>query len=263
MVPQVFVLEEHPSGLYVDVDARSVRLDPGESVELGVYARRLGRPVPSMSVRFALHTQLAIAAVESILPYGAPGYPDDPGEPINSEPREVILPEGCPLEAVTGEDGYGVLALEAHPGEIELPLSRRTIDSQLYLLGDPGGWQAYGAFGPNSGVLEDYHRVGAGCALAVLVFNTHDEIETPTWDDVEPWLRQYAYLYPVMRNPPVNLNLADKTDVDRNAAEILDLMSRGKEDPSYMPVTRDLSEFRRKTIVAYLESVIAGTRADR
>jgi hypothetical protein len=31
------------------------------------------------------------------------------------------------------------------------------------------------------------------------------------------------------------------------------------DDPSYMPVTRDLSEYRRRIVLAFLESVLAAT----
>jgi hypothetical protein len=96
----------------------------------------------------------------------------------------------------------------------------------------------------------------------VLVFNTHDQIANPKWDDIKAWLTQYANLYPVMKDPPIRLDLGNRDQVDQHAAEISKLMSLPKDNASYMPITRDLSEFRRLTILAYLQSVTAGQKPD-
>jgi hypothetical protein len=255
-------MEEHPSGKYADIDGRSIRLNPGECATLGVYARHLGSPLRGQAIDFDLYKQLAIAAVQSILlDPSEPGFPDDPGRTINSEPREVLFAGAGPLRVTTDDDGYAELTIRVRPGPFELPESRRTIDSQLYFLGEPDGWQTWGAFGPNSGDLTSVQRVGAGCALTVLVFNTHDKIANTTWEDVEPWLTQYANLYQAMRVPAIRLDLSIKDQVDRNAAEIFRRLSVSKDDVAYMPVTRDLSEFRRQTILAYLRSVVGGNPA--
>jgi hypothetical protein len=258
-VKNFFVMEEHPSGKYVDVDCRSIRLNPGESTTLGVYARHLGKPLAAEVIDFHLHRQLALAAVESILPGpSVPGYPEDPGLPINSEPREVLFDRPGPLRVTTDRNGYAELTIRAKPGQFDLLESRQTIDSQLYYLGDPEQWQAWGAFGPHSGFLLEHHRVGASCALAVLVFNTHDAIADPTWDDIEPWLTRYADLYPVMITQPPQLNLGIKNQVDRNAVEIARRLSLPRDDVGHMPISRDLSKFRLETILAYLRSVTGG-----
>ena len=262
---ELLVMQEHPSGCYVDVDRRSLRLDPGDSEPVDIYATRLGKPLEGLVVNFSLEQQKAIAAVETILqPPGCPptptmfGYPTDPNRLINSEPRDVLLDRPGPLQAVTDANGYAQLTVTARPGTINLPASRVTIDSQLYFLGEPDGWQTWGAIGPNNGDL-DSHRVGAGCALAVLVFNTRDLKPQPTWEDIEPWMSQYALLYPVMGNPPINLDLGDKDQVDQNAFIIYErLACKGFNDVQRMPITRDLSGYRRQTILAYLRSVIQG-----
>ena len=95
----------------------------------------------------------------------------------------------------------------------------------------------------------------------MLVFNTHDRIANPTWDDIKTWLTRYAELYPVMKKTPPGLDLSIKAQVDHNAAEIFAAMSLPKDNPRSMPVTPDLSEFRRSTILAYLQSVIDGQKA--
>jgi hypothetical protein len=251
------IMEEHASGLYVDVDRRSLRLNPGGSAWVDVYARRLGQPEVGRVVTFALLQQQAIAPVATILKPGDFGYPPQPDLPINGEPTEVLLDGTGPIQVVTDRTGHARLTIRARPGEFDLPAARRTIDSQLYFLGEPGGWQSWGAIGPNNGGLAS-SRVGAGCALTVLVFNTHARIESPTWDDVGPWLRRYAILYPAML-AEAYINLGDKDQVDRNAYEIYRrLKCLEFDDVQYMPVSRDLSEFRRETILAYLRSVMPG-----
>jgi hypothetical protein len=251
------VMEEHLTGLYVDVDCRSLRLDPGQSRDVDVYARRLGQPLVGQIVTFDLHGQTALAAVEPILVVTDVGYPPNPDRLINSEPREVLFDRPGPLQVVTDRDGQAQLTISARPGEFELPDSRSTIDSQLYFLGEPDGWQSWGAIGPNNGDLSS-SRVGAGCALSVLVFNTHPAILAPAWKDVEPWLRRYAFLYPAMIQQAF-LNLSDKRQVDANASDIYSrLLCKTFDDIDHMPISRDLSDFRLQTILAYLRSVMPG-----
>jgi len=57
--------------------------------------------------------------------------------------------------------------------------------------------------------------------------------------------------------PPV-----DEATVTTFAALIADLLSRDPDDPSHMPVTRDLSGYNRKMILAYLESIAPALKAD-
>jgi len=254
------VMEEHASGCYIDVDRRSFRLNPGESAVAGVYARRLGKPLAGQVVNFSLMQQKSIAAVETILRSPTMfGYPTDPNRLMNSEPRDVLLDRPGPLQVMTNQDGFAELRITAKAGEFMLPASRKTIDSQLFFLGEPDGWQSWGAIGPNNGDLNS-NRVGAGCALAVLVFNSHPpERDKPTWEDIRDWMCRYKLLYPAMSGPPVYLDLCDKDQVERDAYEIYRrLKCLHFEDVEYMPITRDLSAYRRELILAYLRSVIQG-----
>jgi hypothetical protein len=67
-------------------------------------------------------------------------------------------------------------------------------------------------------------------------------------------MQQYANLYPLMSKGI--FNLADKNVVDSNA-EILKLVfSKDVHDANYMPATRDLSAYKKKVILAYLQKVI-------
>ena len=253
------VMEEHPSGCYVDIDRRSLRLNPGQSGRVGVYARRLGNPLAGLVVNFSLQQQKAIAAVETILLDGPGeyGYPTDPNRLINSEPRDVLLHRPGPLQVMTDRAGYARLTIAAKPGEFILPAAREAIDSQLYFLGEPDGWQTSGAIGPNNGELTS-HRVGAGCVLTVLVYNTRPIECDPTWDDIKGWLSEYALLYPAMIDES-RLNLGLQDQVDRDAYEIYRrLKCIPFDDVQYMPISRNLSDYRRGMILAYLGTRIHG-----
>jgi hypothetical protein len=62
-----------------------------------------------------------------------------------------------------------------------------------------------------------------------------------------------------MSKPPINLDLSDKDQVDRNAFAIYErLLCKDFDDVQHMPITRDLSGYRRDLILAYLRSVIPG-----
>lgn len=81
-----------------------------------------------------------------------------------------------------------------------------------------------------------------GMPLTLLVFEDSPIVENPTWDtDVSPIFTQYARLYPFMRSL---IDLSDYSTVAQNAARIKAMINLPKNDPAYMPVTRDLSPRR-------------------
>src|SRR5262249_13008110 len=74
--------------------------------------------------------------------------------------------------------------------------------------------------------------------------------EPPTWhSDVEPVLRQYANLYPVMRD---FLDLGDYESVSAHAKRLAFALGLDVDDPDSMPVTRDLSAAHRRTVLPWL-----------
>jgi hypothetical protein len=145
-----------------------------------------------------------------------------------------------------------VLSLTVKQGPFTFPPERKAINSQLYFLGDPEGWQRWGALGP---------EVGAKCALSVLVFNNNGpasaSLPSPvpaTWKDVAQILGRYARLYPLMRQV---IDLGDEAAVRANALRIRQRLCAPVDAIEHMPVTRDLSLYDRDLIVRYLDSVIA------
>ena len=51
-------------------------------------------------------------------------------------------------------------------------------------------------------------------------------------------------------------NLADKNVVDSNAQILKLVFSKDPHDSNYMPATRDLSAYKKKIIINYLENII-------
>ena len=75
--------------------------------------------------------------------------------------------------------------------------------------------------------------------LTLLVFEDSPAVAQPTWtNDIGPLFTQYARLYPFMKQL---IDLADYTTVKNNAQAIQAMMNLPRNDPAFMPVTRDLS----------------------
>jgi hypothetical protein len=238
-------LNEHPDGKYIDVDRRSHRLNPGDRVSIPVYARRFGKPLAGEVVPFHLKKQTALSPIASLqIPKDNPFYPPDPDALINSAPDDVFV-HPPPYSVKTDAHGHAVLTLEVKPGPFTFPPERKLINSQLYFLGDPDGWQRWGALGP---------EVGAGCALTVLVFNKRAAPTYPTWAEVAPILGLFARLYPIMKQV---VDLTDESAVRDNAFRIRQRLTAGVDSVAYMPMTRELSASDRELVVRYLDGVIA------
>ena len=154
------LFQERRNGRYVNVEPLSLRLNPGESGTVTLYASEFGKPLGNF---------------EFPLEFDDPGF--DGG---NSPPAGVSFPK----TVTTQSSGQASIAISAS-SPTPLPERRSFIDSQVYFLGGP--WEAWGQISTNS-----------GAAISVLVFDNPPPIDNPTWADVLPVLKQYAVLYPAM-----------------------------------------------------------------
>ena len=74
----------------------------------------------------------------------------------------------------------------------------------------------------------------------------------PKWSDIRDTMQQFSNLYPIMSKYLVDLG---NRDAVLERAKILEFaFTQNIKSPMYMPVTRDLSEGKRLTIVKWLES---------
>jgi hypothetical protein len=227
----VIAIRESEGGLSVCAEPSVLRVDGGGSAETTIFASRYGAPLANASVQIAQ---------TGPSPNQGGGPPTDPKPP--TAPIPVI---GVPVDKITlppavetNAEGTATLTIATRdPGN-----PRKYIDGQLYVIDYrlPGqSNQARSGF--------DYVVVHVRDAFAVPA--------DPTWNDVKEIFVQYGNLYPIMSKRLVNLN--NPADVRAHAKILRLAFSLDFDDPNYMPVTRDLSEGKRQTILKWLDKLIA------
>jgi hypothetical protein len=223
--PPKAVISEPVGGVFVRTDQFVFRLDPGRTATASLYATRFGRPYPG-------------AAVITV-PVPGQLQPDSPLAPGQAPPVAVPADAiGYPVRVVTDERGRARLRIRASdPGR-----PRDYIDGQVYALcpvleetivvpGDPYPYNQWNF-------------------ISLLVWSGFTPAEPPTWHgDIEPVMRQYANLYPVMRD---FLDLGDYESVGAHAKRLAFAFGLDIDDPDSMPVTRDLSAAKRRAILRWL-----------
>jgi hypothetical protein len=219
------VISEPAGGQFVRADQFVYRLDPGEGVTAELHATRFGQPY-------------AGAAVITV-PVPGQLQPDSALAPGQAPP--VAVPAGAvayPVRVVTDAAGRARLRLRARdPGR-----PRGYIDGQVYALCP--------VLEDTIAVPGDPYPFNQWNFISLLVWSDFAPGGPPTWHgDVEPVLRQYANLYPVMRG---FLDLGDYESVAANAKRLAFSFGLGIDDPDSMPVTRDLSAAKRDAIVRWL-----------
>jgi len=223
------LIQESLGGLYARSDQFVYRLNPGEKREMRFYATRYGSPIAA---------QLTLGKNDDMIG-GAGSSQTIPDVPV----PDVGVPLSAlhyPTEVETHADGSPALVpVSADPAGPGNP--RGYIDGQVYGIGyqlaDPPQPAGYNASPWNF--------------VSVLLFDLHPVPAAPTWyGDIQPVLTQFGNLYPIMSHHLVDLGNYDS--VVRHA-DILHLaFSLPVANPNYMPVTRDLSEGRRATLLKWL-----------
>jgi hypothetical protein len=154
------LLNEPLEGRYVNVEPFSLRLNPGQSGTVTLYARNFGKPLSGLGLPLGFDYQQI--------------------SPANSPATAVRIPSTVKTQP-SGQASIEISASAPRP----LADRRWFIDSQVYFLG--GEWESWGQISAMS-----------QAAISVLVFNDSPLIDNPTWIDVQPILNQYAVLYPGM-----------------------------------------------------------------
>ena len=219
------VISEPDGGLFVRADQFVFRLNPGESVGVDLYATRFGRPCAGAEV-------LTVPVPEQL-------QPDSPLAPGQAPP--VAVPADAvqyPARVVTDTRGRARLRLCVRdPGR-----PRDYIDGQVYALCPMLESTVVAPVDP--------YPYNQWNFISLLVWSGFQPDEPPTWHGaIEPVLRQYADLYPVMRD---FLDLSDYEQVCAQAKRLIFAFDLGIDDPDAMPVTRDLSAAKRKAILRWL-----------
>jgi hypothetical protein len=204
-------LMENTNGLYIDVDGSSIYMNPGDQASVNVWATTFGSPAAGVQVDLAL------------VPQGNP----DP----NNTPASAL---SFPASVTTGANGMAPVPLQAgNPSP--LPPDRQSIGGQLYFVGGP--WAAGNV---------------SGAPLTAKLFNSIEPpIPEPTWDDVQPILYKYYFLYAYMASI---VDISNYADVVANAQAIQQVFSLPFSDPNYMPVTREMSSDEKNLILSWIKA---------
>ena len=217
---------ETTNGLSVRADQNVQRIDPGETKSVDFYAYQWGKPLENANLT------VSVARPSQSGGGSGPNQPTAP-IPLNNHPADKLT-----FDANLQTPANGKVTLDitgAAPGN-----PRGYLDGQVYVL----PYQLDGL--PTS---QQY-------SLDAVFVHLRDEFAipaTPVWDDIVEIMTQFGNLYPLMSRHIVDL--ANREAVLQHRKILLFAFTQKLEDPLYMPVTRDLSENKRKTIVKWLQSV--------
>ena len=213
---------------YVRADQFVFRLDPEDTCTIHFYATKLGKRLPAASI------SIEDCTAKNPVLGTAPDWPDI------GTPAQAAFPKGKIHQFTTDEHGKGAFTFKASdPGN-----PRKYIDGQIYGL-------SYN-FSDATSIMQS----NTSNFISLMVYSgPPQDISNPDWDNfIQPIMQQYANLYPLMSKGI--FNLANKEVVDKNAEILYLVFSKDLHDPNYMPSTRDLSGYKTKVILDYLQSVM-------
>jgi hypothetical protein len=225
--PPAVLIRETKHGLVVRAEQFVQRLDAGQSAEVDLFAAQFGLALANTKITAAL------LPPQSGLGGGSDNDPKPPKAPI---PDINVLAEAVSIPAQVSTDSAGRAPLKITTSDPKHP--RGYVDGQIYLL------QYSFADTPDVETQSfDY--------IIIYLRDTFPLPDKPSWQEhVAPILAQYSNLYPVMNERIVDLTSYDSV---RAARAILELaFSLPISDPNHMPVTRDLSDAKRATILRWL-----------
>ena len=215
----VTVLQESPSGAYINAIQPVFRMNPGDVETVELIALQFGEPASGQNIALSFNNSML--------------------QPPNIPPAGTNYQVGVPTTALTfpnsvatGPDGHASFQLTAtDPGN-----PRQVIDGQVYGVGYSWSLDNLPAFPSDPNTF-----------LSVLVFDAFQQ--APTWQNIEPFMMQYAVLYPFMDQI---FMLSDPEVYQQNIAAFQAVLGFPIMDPRYMPVTRDMSKDKRNVLLAWL-----------
>lgn len=229
----VIVSREAIGGYNVRADNLNERLENGRTVTISLYAYQWGKPLAGNRITFAIQPKTQAF-------FG--------GQMQGSKAPKAAIPyinfpvEGISLAAEAETDATGRCDLPVTGNKIDWP--RGYVDGQMYYItyllnGEQPDAAAYGMD-----------------SIYISLRSYYEVPEKPTWDDISATMIQYGNVYPVMSKYVVDLTSEAAVLLKK---EILTYaFTRSIDDPMYMPVTRDLSEAMRETIVKWLANPLPG-----
>ena len=220
--PAGTLLQESTSGAYINCTQPVLRMNPGESCTVELFALQFGEPAAGQTIALAFNN----SALEGQQPPApAPAY------------WKVGVPATAltfPKSVVTDSRGRASFDLAASdPGN-----PRKVIDGQVYGVGYNWSEDNLKNFPPDPNNF-----------VSVLVFDSFKK--EPTWENLQPIMLQYAVLYPFMDSLFI---LSDPEVYRQNMKAFKQVLGIPITDPGHMPVTRDMSRDKRRALLAWLNN---------
>jgi hypothetical protein len=233
----LLIAREAIDGYYCRADNFVQRIDTNQSVTVNIYAYQYGQPLVNQIITLKMQ------------PPGPTSPKADNNPPIcdsygNNYPQDgLTFAQSC----VTNENGLAQITITGN--SINKP--RHYIDGQIY-------WIDYDTSGTTS-----IDPAIPGVFPMSITAHLRDDFSIPNkphWSDISPTMIQFANLYPIMSK--FFIDFADPTSVIAKKEILKFAFTRDIADPIYMPVTRDLSENKRLTILKWLEDPIIDEPAE-
>jgi hypothetical protein len=230
------LLQESANGTYINATQMVYRMNPGDVADVELIALQFGQPAANQHICLQINPSLLMGQLAPISP-----NPPPPQPPVPTPMIPVSVPITAltfPTSVTTGDDGSACFQMTASdPGN-----PRQFIDGQVYGVGYSWAEDQDPSFptDPNG-------------IVSVLVFDTFEG--EPTWETVQPFLAQYAKLYPFMDSI---FQLDDPTVYQQNIATFQEYLNFPITDPRYMPVTRDMSGDKKQVLLEWLDAGAPG-----
>lgn len=228
------LLQETIDGKYVRADDFVFRIEPRTAHVIQLHASRFGKPLAGADIA-ATATQGMMGGSGGGAKITPPMHPPAPIPQIGT-PADAI---GFSSSATTDAAGYATLQLKASSAGPGVP--RGYIAGQLYGI-------AYQLTDLPPGYL-----VNPLNYISILAYSRKEVPDKPTWfGDIQTLFTQYGHLYPIM-----NRYVVDLTDYAYVVSRLQGLrfaFSLPMHDPNHMPVTRDMGQGDRDTIIKWLNS---------
>jgi hypothetical protein len=216
------VAMEGVDGLHVRAEDFVYRMSANDTATVTLRASRFGRPLPNAAISLTFDSSGLQQQGSGNLTVGTPAT-------------------GLSFPPNVTTDAQGIASVSLTAGTLGKP--RDYIDGQVY-----GMRYTLAQSDPNNGGYFD-----PADFISVLVWTDYQIPSDPNWtDDVQPILKQYEQLYPVMKS--VGVTLGNYASVVAHKDQMRDVFMRPQEDAHYMPVTRDLSPAKRQMILNWLQT---------
>lgn len=220
------VMEEASSGVWVQFAQASARAQlPGATIAIPMLVTKRGTPLKGYSP-----SGFQIGVFAWTLVNGQ--WQQDQNPTVSTDLGLSFQP------AATGSGGETSAVLTSTIPSMTLSQLRADLDSQVYFV-----------FPPNDATTA-FADGGGNPVISALLWQPFTPPANPAWTtDIAPIMQSYSKLYPGMR---AKVDMGDPATAKANAGAIAQRMALPVGDPSYMPVTRDLSPTKARMVAEFM-----------